>query len=114
MPKKTPEIDERLVETLSRLGSPAKEIADFLNVSEYRIRKEFRPTIAKASAARRIRIRQFQWNAAADGNVTMLIFLGKKELGQGSEISPSTDRVVFRRAVDRSKKNDPSKLESKL
>ena len=100
-----PAIDERLVETLSRLGSPLKEIADFLNVTEYRIRKDFRHIIARAKAARRIRIRQFQWKAATDGNITMLLFLGKVELGQGDEKTTSTDRIIFRRAVDRNSKS---------
>ena len=96
-----PVIDVRHVEFFARLGSPVAEIAAFFGVSESTIRRQFRETVSKASAARRIRLREFQWKSATDGNTTMLIFLGKQELGQGEEKSQAIDKVIIRRAVNR-------------
>ena len=101
MPRPRIDIDPRQVETLTRLGSPASEIADYLGVSESTIRSRFCPLLAKARAMRRMKLREFQWNQAKDGSVPMLIFLGKEELGQGQEAKDSEEKIIVRRMVKR-------------
>jgi predicted transcriptional regulator len=101
MPRPLINIDPKEVEGYARLGSPVTEIADFLGVHESTIRRRFRKEIKKSRAARRITLRQFQWKEARDGNVTMLIFLGKLELGQRDDQAGLEDRMIVRRLVKR-------------
>ena len=101
MPRPRINIDPRQVEALTRLGSPASEVADLLGVSESAIRKRFKALLAKARAGRRMKLREYQWKLAREGNVTMLVFLGKVELGQGREIQEMQDRQIVRRMVNR-------------
>jgi hypothetical protein len=95
------EIDPRLVEGFTKLGSPASEIADYFGVSESTIRRRFPKLLARSRAVRRMKLREFQWNQAKDGSVPMLIFLGKEELGQGQEATEIEDKVIVRRMVAR-------------
>jgi AcrR family transcriptional regulator len=101
MPKPRIEIDPKRVEAFAQLGSPAREIADALGVSEGTIRRRFRELVAKATAIRRIRLRQFQWTSVEGGNVPMQIFLGKHELGQGDDAAQLEERTIVRRMVKR-------------
>lgn len=82
MPRKKLEISEETVAAMAFAGSPTVEIAEFLCCNEGTIRKRFSDILTKERAGRRIKLRQAQWKVAMSGNVTMLIFLGKHELGQ--------------------------------
>ena len=95
------EIDPQQVEGFTRNGSPASEIADYLGVSESTLRRRFPKLIAKSRAIRRMKLRELQWNQARDGNVSMLIFLGKEELGQGQDAKEAEDKVIVRRMIKR-------------
>ena len=101
MPRPRIQIDPKQVEAFTRLGSPASEIADFLGVSESTIRRKFPKQLARSSAVRRMKLREFQWSQAKDGSVPMLIFLGKEELGQGQEAKEIEDKIILRRIVNR-------------
>ena len=79
-------IDLLQVEGLIRLGCPVAEIADYLGVSATTLRHQLKKRLAKARATRQMKLREFQWSSAKGGNATMLIFLGKAELGQGKAI----------------------------
>jgi hypothetical protein len=76
------EIPEDAVYKLARLGATNTDIADFYGCDETTIRKRFPEILAKGRAERRNTLRQWQWDAAQAGNVTMLIWLGKQDLGQ--------------------------------
>jgi hypothetical protein len=102
MPRALINIDPKEVEGYARLGSPVMEIADYIGVHESTIRRRFRREIRNSRAARRISLRQFQWKEARGGNVTMLTFLGKLELGQRDDQAGVEDRMIVRRAVKRS------------
>ena len=101
MPRPRIQIDLHQLEGLIRLGSPVSEIADFLGVSESTLRRHGRAVLAKARAMRRMSLRQLQWAQAKDGNVPMLIFLGKEELGQGREDNGPEEKMIVRRMVKR-------------
>jgi predicted transcriptional regulator len=101
MPRPRIPIDPRQVEAYTRLGSPVREIADALGVSESTIRNRFKKLLAKSRALRRMKLREFQWIQARKGNVPMLIFLGKEELGQCQEVKEMHDLRIIRRMVNR-------------
>lgn len=78
-------IDERIVYAMALVGGTLVEIAAHFECSETLIRKSYGPLIAKARASRKVRLRQKQYQVALEGNVGMLIWLGKQELGQVDE-----------------------------
>ena len=102
-PKKTGRkllnIDSKQVEQFASVGATNVEIAEIMECDEATIRKRFSENLTKGRAQRKIRLRQAQWKVALgqeaiindDGkiikeaippNVTMLIWLGKNDLGQ--------------------------------
>ena len=81
------------VEQLASFGCTNTEIASFFNVKEHVIRKTYAENLTKGRESGKMRLRQAQWNRALvgkdkdgnwlnNGNVTMLIWLGKQMLGQ--------------------------------
>lgn len=83
--RKPIEIDDRVVMAMATVGATLGEIADFVGVSHDVIEARFAAQIRTAKAGRKLRLRQAQWAAALEGNPTMLIWLGKNELGQYDE-----------------------------
>jgi hypothetical protein len=82
------ELDPRQVEELARIGCTEADMAAVLGVSVNTIERrkrsspEFRGVIEKGQASLRNSLRRLQVKKALDGNVTMLIWLGKQLLGQ--------------------------------
>ena len=76
------DINPEEVGKLARLGATNIEIAGFFGCSDDTITRNFADNLVKGRASRKIRLRQIQWRAAENGNITMLIFLGKSELHQ--------------------------------
>jgi hypothetical protein len=66
----------------ARLGASNREIADMVGCDESTIRDRFPAELTKARSQRKTKLRQLQWKAAEAGNTSMLIWLGKNELGQ--------------------------------
>ena len=79
------DIDERIVFAMAKVGGTLPEIAAHFGCSETVIRKRFGDLVRQAKASRVIRLRQKQYELALEGNVTMLIWLGKQDLGQADE-----------------------------
>lgn len=79
------DIDERVVRAMAMSGALNKEIAEFCGCSPEVIARRFRDVLTEGRAARKLRLRQRQFQAAMDGEVAMLIWLGKQELGQVDE-----------------------------
>ncbi len=92
-------IDPKQVEQFASVGATNVEIAEIMGCDEGTIRKRFSENLTKGRASRKIRLRQAQWKSALGQeeirdnqgniiqqyipqNVTMLIWLGKNELGQ--------------------------------
>lgn len=76
------DIDEVEVARLARDGASNREIAALVGCDEGTIRGRFSATVTKMRAERRIWLRARQNKLADEGNVTMLIWLGKNELEQ--------------------------------
>jgi hypothetical protein len=81
-------IDIRQVEELARIGATEEDMAAVLGVSvdtiqrRKRASEEFCGAIKRGQAATRNSLRRLQLKKALEGNVTMLIWLGKQLLGQ--------------------------------
>jgi hypothetical protein len=86
----TIEIDWKLFDKLCYMQATQLEIASFFNCSvdtiERAVKKQYNAGFAdyykKASAGGRMSLRRRQIESAMDGNVTMLIWLGKQYLEQ--------------------------------
>jgi hypothetical protein len=87
------EVDVVLVERLAGIGCTDREIAFVLKVSEDTFRRRKKDDVAvldaynKGKGERLLSLRRRQDKAAMAGNVSMLIFLGKQELGQSDQIT---------------------------
>lgn len=81
------EINWEDVRKLSLLQCTQNEIASFLGVSVDTLlrRKEFCELHKKGMEEGRMSLRRLQWKKANEGNVTMLIWLGKQYLGQSDK-----------------------------
>ena len=86
--KKTVPPDE--VYKLAALGCNNKEIATWFGIDPETVKYNFHTYIEKGREDLKIRLRRAQLKAALDGNVVMLIFLGKQYLGQ-SDNPANTD-----------------------
>lgn len=87
-------IDPEQIEKLASFGCTNTEIASFFGCSESHIRGSFCENLTKGRDKGKIRLRQMQWKAADQGNVTMLIWLGKQILGQAEKAEVSWENPV--------------------
>ena len=92
--RKRAPIDQTTVIKLARLHCTIAEIAEWFGVNEATIRRRFGDLIKQCQAETRARIRQEQLKQALNGNVTMLIFLGKVMLHQREDGGQDVDRVL--------------------
>ena len=83
MPAERDDIDPEKVQYLSSIGCTIKEIADYYDCGISLIKAKFGRFLTKGKVDRNKRLRDYQWQAAEKGNVTMQIWLGKQYLGQG-------------------------------
>lgn len=87
------EVDFSEVDKLCQIQCTGEEIASFFEVSydtlERRCKEKFKVSLAEyikeKSAKGKSSLRRLQWKAAMNGNVTMLIWLGKQYLGQADK-----------------------------
>ena len=105
---KPKDIDLVKVEALARIGCPDKDIAMVMGVTwewfsklknHSSMRHEIVHALEKGRANGRSSLRRAQWELALKGNATMLIWLGKNELGQSDIPHPhafSSDELSLR------------------
>lgn len=85
-PKK--EIDYQTVEKLASIQCTQEEISNFLGISTRTLQKdeEFLRIYKKGLDNGKMSLRRWQYKKAQDGNVSMLIWLGKQYLGQTDKV----------------------------
>ena len=88
------EIDFRAVQALARIGCTHAEIGTIVGVSEATIRRRCRKEIDKGYDEMRMSLRRWQYEKAKEGNVAMLIWLGKQHLGQREKIDETRREEV--------------------
>ena len=87
-PKK--QLDKSLFEELCKIHCTKDEICGVLKADEKTVTRwckdnyglSFSYTYKKYSANGKMSLRRAQWRSALNGNTTMLVWLGKQELGQ--------------------------------
>ena len=87
-------IDTSKVEQLSSFGCTNIEIASFFGCSPDLLEKSYSEFLTKGREKGKIRLRQLQWKVAEQGNVSMLIWLGKQILHQSENPSLADDELV--------------------
>lgn len=102
-PKKT--IDYETVEKLASLMCTQEEISAYLNIGIRTLQKdsEFQRVFKKGIDQGKMSIRRQQFRQAENGNVTMLIWLGKQYLGQSDK--SLLDEKLIKARIEQSKNN---------
>lgn len=91
------DIDEKELIELASQGAKNAELAHYFGVDEQTIANRFSKILLKTRSIRRMRLRQTQTKNALGGDNTMLIWLGKNELGQIDKVEQSgATEVIFR------------------
>ena len=75
-------IDVRQVETLAQIGCTLEEIAAVVGCSADTLQRRFAVVIKKGRLSLNMSVRRMQYERAAKGSDTMLIWLGKQYLNQ--------------------------------
>lgn len=88
-------VDPKLVESYAQLGCKDHEIADLVGLNDDTLRFNFKAELIKGRAQLKQSLRRKQIEVALDGNVTMLIFLGKNFLGQSDSPAASESEEVL-------------------
>ena len=83
-------IDPVQVEKLGRIGCTNEEMALILECSTDTLVRRFADLIQKSRAARKMSLRHKQTQMALEGNVSMLIWLGKQDLKQRDKFEDET------------------------
>ena len=79
------DIDGRNVYKLACIGCNASEIAQFYDVAPSTITRRFAKELSKGNFEIKRKLRRKQLEVAMKGNPSMLIWLGKQELGQSDK-----------------------------
>jgi hypothetical protein len=79
------DVDTKKLLKLAKIGLTIRECADVLNVSEDLLSKSYSDIYTKGRENLKERLRLKQIKKALEGNVVMLIWLGKQYLGQKDE-----------------------------
>lgn len=85
------DIDPEQVRKLAKFGATNVMIADLYGCDEGTIRKGYSDSLTKGRAERKLTLHQRQYEAADNGNIAMLIWLGKQDLGQSDKIEQKTE-----------------------
>lgn len=99
--KKEKNKDDVIIERLAKCGLTNKEIADALGYDENTLKRNYEIFLIKGRANLKERLKRKQIQVAMQGNVTMLIWLGKQYLGQAEKIEESGEYkiVVERKSI---------------
>jgi hypothetical protein len=91
------ELDQ--VKELATFGSPDAEIAAVVGCRAKWLERRYGKIIRQARAAGAADLRKLQWDKARDGNVPMLIWLGRQMLGQSPQAIAGADAAPPARVV---------------
>src|SRR3954467_6507560 len=90
------EIDPDEVVDLVRSGVPVVEVAESFGCDRGTLYRRFGKAIRRAKVLRKLALLEAQWKVVEAGDVGMLIWLGKTELGQSDRASrrPTVGRAA--------------------
>jgi hypothetical protein len=101
MARPTKKLDPVLIEKMSSVGNPVTAIATILGCSTDTLHRRFAAVIKRGreNGNHSLRVKQFQ--KAMEGNITMLIWLGKQRLGQSDKVESRTDLTTAGESINR-------------
>lgn len=86
--------EETAIQKFASYGLTIKEIAEALGYDENTLKRNFEIFLIKGKANLKERLKRKQIQVAMQGNVTMLIWLGKQYLGQAEKIEESGEYKI--------------------
>lgn len=95
------QIDEGLLRKLGAIHCTQEEMASVLGVSTDTLQRRYAAQIKSARDEGKMSLRRKMWEMALGGNVSLLIWLSKNELGmsdkveQKSEVKQETTEIVY-------------------
>jgi DNA-binding CsgD family transcriptional regulator len=93
--KKEKNNEELAIQKLASCGLTNKEIAEALGYDDNTLKRNFEIFLIKGKANLKERLKRKQIQVAMQGNVTMLIWLGKQYLGQAEKIEESGEYKII-------------------
>jgi hypothetical protein len=93
------QVDLNLLEGLAQIGCTDVEIAVLVGCSVDTLNNRFSEILDKGRQSLRMRLRKAQLNAAENGNIAMLIWLGKQYLNQRDRME--VDVTALEAEIDR-------------
>lgn len=88
------QINEEQVKSLAGINCSLAEMAAVLDCSVDTLTRRYAEVIEKGRDTGRMSLKRKQWEVAMSGNVTMLIWLGKQNLGQTDKVEQRNDTNV--------------------
>jgi hypothetical protein len=98
------DIDGDLVEKMASWGAKNIEIAAHFKCSEQTITERFQDNLRKGRSDLKMSLRQWQLASARNGNVVMLIWLGKQMLGQQERTELVLSKIPDEMLIEEAKK----------
>ena len=95
MGRKLLDIDPVQVEKLSAIQCTLREMAAFFGCDEKTLRGRFSAEIAKGKEQGKMSLRRKQYDVAMNGNVSMLIWLGKNYLDQAEKVDANLQQKIL-------------------
>lgn len=93
-------IDMKILEELCLIQCTMGEMAAVLDVSIDTLRDNHCESIKKWQEAGKSSLRRMQWKKAMEGNVPMLIWLGKHLLGQKDTVELTTNQPEVKKLLE--------------
>lgn len=84
-------VDENLLRKLAAIHCNQDEMASVLGISVDTLHRRFADQIKDARNEGKMSLRRKMWEMALGGNVTILIWLSKNELGMTDKVEQKTD-----------------------
>ncbi len=104
-------ISEDQVIQLAAINCSYAEMAAVLDIDASNLTRRFAQVIEKGRATGRMSLKRKQWEMAMGGNITMLIWLGKQNLGQTDKWENRIDaKVETLSSSERARIDDAKKM----
>lgn len=103
-------VDENLLRKLAAIHCNQEEMASVLGVSVDTLHRRFAEQIKDARNEGKMSLRRKMWELALGGNVTILIWLSKNELGMSDKIEQKQDlqvKTLTPKEIETVLSNDP-------
>lgn len=108
-------VDENLLRKLAAIHCNQDEMASVLGVSVDTLHRRFADQIKEARDEGKMSLRRKMWEMALNGNVTLLVWLSKNELGYTDKVEQKQDikaeiRPLTQKDIREALSNDPFML----